>query len=593
MNKWLIFYLLSFITMSSPSYAQSDIDSEQQLIYTYFYSKQPEEAKKIIDTAFLTSSKDSKKIIGYVYLADYYSFSNNDEKRIDALEKAKKIALKTKNDRDMAYVNFGLAQYYLKLDMNELFIDAVNKSINTFVKYPSENFILCRLYFFRYNYGLKNLSEKDNRTDCIRAKEYAIKSKNNILLNFTYNNLGYYYRRKQEITEDRKYLDSANVAYTASLKYANLINYPLARKRSEIAYYINYGGFGRHMYNDNGKTSLESYAKALKLSEGDKRFDEFTALTYNSIGSIYENLGNFSLAENYFLKAYSITKNNADISLINKIIISENLAIVYDKTGKFKTALEYERESKDLIKENAQKQFDDNAKSLDVFYQTEQRKLQIKQLEERNRAYNKQRILYIGIIFITVLACIGLMYILRYRHKINEQRTNLLEAEKKEIDLNLKIEKEEKARLKAEQELWEIQQEHLHRQALATNLQLEQKNTFINELKEKIKDKKAPGMDMILKEEQFADNDFASVQDIIKNVHPHFFKKLAEVSKSKLSNQDIRYAAYIYLNMDNQQIANILKVDSNTVRKTKHRLKTKLGLEKNQDLKHFIQNLEL
>lgn len=47
--------------MSSPSYAQSDIDSEQQLIYTYFYSKQPEEAKKIIDTAFLTSSKDSKK----------------------------------------------------------------------------------------------------------------------------------------------------------------------------------------------------------------------------------------------------------------------------------------------------------------------------------------------------------------------------------------------------------------------------------------------------------------------------------------------------------------------------------------------------
>ncbi len=39
--------------------------------------------------------------------------------------------------------------------------------------------------------------------------------------------------------------------------------------------------------------------------------------------------------------------------------------------------------------------------------------------------------------------------------------------------------------------------------------------------------KKAPGMDMILKEEQFADNDFASVQDIIKNVHPHFFKKIS------------------------------------------------------------------
>ncbi|PSD44072.1 hypothetical protein C7E23_08010 [Elizabethkingia anophelis] len=63
------------------------------------------------------------------------------------------------------------------------------------------------------------------------------------------------------------------------------------------------------MYNDNGKTSLESYAKALKLSEGDKRFDEFTALTYNSIGSIYENLGNFFLGRKlFFLKLMASLK---------------------------------------------------------------------------------------------------------------------------------------------------------------------------------------------------------------------------------------------------------------------------------------------
>lgn len=65
------------------------------------------------------------------------------------------------------------------------------------------------------------------------------------------------------------------------------------------------------------------------------------------------------------------------------------------------------------------------------------------------------------------------------------------------------------------------------------------------------------------------------------------------MSKSKLTNQDLRYAAYIYLNMDNLQIANVLKADPKTVRMTKYRLKQKIGLGKEEDLQAFIQNLQL
>ena len=45
--------------------------------------------------------------------------------------------------------------------------------------------------------------------------------------------------------------------------------------------------------------------------------------------------------------------------------------------------------------------------------------------------------------------------------------------------------------------------------------------------------------------------------------------------------------------MDNQQIANILKVEPKTVRMTKYRMKQKMGLDKDIDLATFIQNLEL
>ncbi len=180
---------------------------------------------------------------------------------------------------------------------------------------------------------------------------------------------------------------------------------------------------------------------------------------------------------------------------------------------------------------------------------------------------------------------------LYYKLKSNKQKTDLLKAERYEAELNLELEKQEKARIKAEQELLALQQEQLNKQALATSLQLKQKNSFLNELKEKIKDKEALNLDRILKDERLMDDDFNEIQNIIKEVHPNFFNKLSEVSKSKLTNQDMKYAAYLYLNMDNVQIANVMKVETKTVRMAKYRLKQKIGLEKEADLQTFIQSL--
>ncbi|MGL6038093.1 MAG: hypothetical protein ACRC0E_04275 [Soonwooa sp.] len=45
--------------------------------------------------------------------------------------------------------------------------------------------------------------------------------------------------------------------------------------------------------------------------------------------------------------------------------------------------------------------------------------------------------------------------------------------------------------------------------------------------------------------------------------------------------------------MDNQQIANLLKVEVKTLRMTNYRLKIKLGLDNQMDLQSFMQNLVL
>lgn len=584
-------FFISFL-ISIYIFGQSDLNKDQQTVYTYLYNKENDKAKNLIDERFLQSSNKSDQVIGYIYLADYYNSIKDEQNKSEALLKAKNIATKG-NQLDKAYVDYGYARYYEKLGKNDLFVKLINQSIKSFSKYPNENFMLTQLYFQRFNYKSKNPLEKDVRNDAIASNQYAIKSKSNLLINFTYSNLGYYYKQQYNTTENKLYLDSAQTSYKKSYEFAQKIKDPFTKKRSIVVYYLNYGSLTSSLPNNSFDETIKNYNTILSLTENDDKFADITALTYNNMGSAYENIGNNEKSLFYYTKSYELSKDNKDIFPSIKVVIISNLARIYEIIGKLDQSLVYERIAKQQMQQNSQEQFDNNTKALDVFYQTEQKNQQIKQLEEKNKIYTKNKFLYIGVAILSIFGAIFLSFMFYYKQKANKQKTDLLEAEKNEAELTLQLEKEEKARLKAEQELLALQQEQLQKQALATSLQLKHKTTFINELKDKIKEDKIVNLDRILKDERLTDDDFNEIQNIVQEVHPNLFKRLNEVSKNKLSSLDLKYAAYLYLNMDNQQIANVMKIEPKTVRMAKYRMKQKIGLDKEQDLQVFIQNLEL
>ena len=587
--KYIIF--LSFL-ISIFTFGQSDLNIDQQKVYTFLYNKENEKAKNLIDEKFIQSSNKSDQIIGYIYLADYYNSIKDEQKKSEALQKAKNLSTKG-SLLDKAYVDYGYARYYEKLGKNDLFVKLINQSIKSFSKYPNENFMLTQLYFQRFNYKSKNPLEKDVRNDAIASNQYALKSKSNLLINFTFSNLGYYYKQQYNTTENKLYLDSAQTNYKKSYEFAQKIKDPFTKKRSIIVYYLNYGSLASSLPTNSFDETIKNYNTILSLTENDSKFSDITALTYNNMGSAYESIGNNEKSLYYYTKSYELSKDNKDIFQSIKVVITSNLARIYEIIGKLDQSLVYERIAKKQIQQNSQEQFDNNTKALDVFYQTEQKNQQIKQLEEKNKIYTKNKFLYIGFAILAIFGAIFLSFMFYYKQKANKQKTNLLEAEKNEAELTLQLEKEEKARLKAEQALLALQQEQLQKQALATSLQLKHKTTFINELKNKIKEDKIVNFDRILKDERLTDDDFNEIQNIVQDVHPNLFKRLNEVSKGKLSSLDLKYAAYLYLNMDNQQIANVMKIEPKTVRMAKYRMKQKIGLEKDVDLQAFIQNLEL
>ncbi|MFS4432230.1 helix-turn-helix transcriptional regulator [Chryseobacterium sp. S90] len=217
-----------------------------------------------------------------------------------------------------------------------------------------------------------------------------------------------------------------------------------------------------------------------------------------------------------------------------------------------------------------------DGKSLEIFYYINQKNQLIKELKAKNIRYVKQKSVFLIMSLSTGLGILVLIFTLQYKQKINRYQTNLLTTEKNY--------------LKTQYQILTLQRERLQKQAIATSLQLDSKKVVLNELKNSIENN-GTNLKKILKEDQLADHDFNELQHMTKEVHPNFFNRIQKISKNKLTHLDMKYAAYIYLNMNNFQISNILKVDPKTVRVTKYRLKQKIGLNKDDDLFNFIQSL--
>lgn len=560
-----LFFFIVFI-QSIYSFGQSDRDQELQHLYTLFFSYKLDDAKNYIENNFLQSENKSRQIIGYVYMAKYYEYvdTTSNKKQIEEIENAKKIAEQTHNKLDQAYVDFGYAMYYKSINRWDYYIKSLWKSINSFKKYPNENFNLALLYISKYKASMQNPLEKRNVEDHTKALHYAKLSKNKILEGAIYIDIASFYAIVQGDTK------TAKTYSEKSFQLSKEVENDDARKTLSFYYYNNIGAF--YTSNQEYDKTLYYLNKGLEMVSVKK--DSFYLASYhNNIGAAYAAMKKNEIALTYYKKAENYSKSK-DISSNQKIRIATNIYETYEKLGQLDKALEYLKKVKDDISAEGQRRYDYNAQSLENFYKTEE---QNNLLKERDSASQKQKKYLFVIIGLSVLSIIALIYTLYYRQRMTRQRTQFLESEKE--------------RLQIEKELSELKQEHYQKQILATSIQLEQKNMFLDELKDNIKKDKDFNLNSYFKNEQLIDKDLNNIQDIVKEVHPNFFKNLNDIAKNKLTNLDIKYAAYIYMNMNNSQIATVLNVDTKTVSVTKYRLKQKLGLTKDIDLDTFIRNL--
>ncbi len=151
-----------------------------------------------------------------------------------------------------------------------------------------------------------------------------------------------------------------------------------------------------------------------------------------------------------------------------------------------------------------------------------------------------------------------------------------------------------------EKKLLEESLEQKERELTSSAMSDFQKNGLLNQLLDHLKrldtvtnNMHAPEIRTISREiKSYIDHDksWDNFKKHFEEVHPDFFEKLL-AQFSDLSANEQRICAYLRIGLVNKEIANLTNVESASVRRALSRLKKKLGLGPDQELRGFIQEI--
>lgn len=420
-------------------------------------------------------------------------------------------------------------------------------------------------------------------------------------------------------TKDRVFLDSAIVANKMAINvYLRNENYMLKVQLITIPCINIADAYNRHFPASPQITDSIKHYATLAFNYAVKGKDiRLQASAFGLLNEDAKRNGNYTLAETYLLQALALMINEPSPDYYIRSNIYKDLSELAERKNDHVKALQYYK----AYAEDYKKDFDigqSNAgKEMEARYQAKEKEQEIKFLKASEELHQKQKYLYAGI---AVTLLLGLLFMFRsyhFRLRYSMQRGKILEQEKEESRLQAKLKEEEAllaaselqkaelqaqlkaeetARLQAEQEVILTRNEILQKEVIAGSLHMEQKTKVLQELKNQLdenpgKEIKAFELNKLLKQQQYFDENYEELKTDLKEIHPDFYRRLQEKAENKLTHLDLKYCAYIFLKHSTKEMAGLLNVEPKSIRMSKYRLKQKLGLQKEDDLEAYINNM--
>ncbi len=90
-------------------------------------------------------------------------------------------------------------------------------------------------------------------------------------------------------------------------------------------------------------------------------------------------------------------------------------------------------------------------------------------------------------------------------------------------------------------------------------------------------------MDAVIRKHTARRDDWNRFRELFDKTHPLFLKNLKEAYPG-LSETQVRLATYIHTGMDNKQIADFLNIRAESVKQSRWRLRSRMGLQPGESL---------
>ena len=308
------------------------------------------------------------------------------------------------------------------------------------------------------------------------------------------------------------------------------------------------------------------------------------------LAEINEKLDEPQIALQYVLLARSSQEN-----IEGCIAIYNRLATLFGKTNDFKNAIAY----KDSVIIATDSLYSIKNSSL---FKSQKVKFQIQNykhdLLESKKTLKKEKQFFYSLIIFVILLMSSLIWIYKNNSLKHKQRKKIVELElAKEKSDNLFIERkhlEKEAIVFREKERLKNELESKNRELTAKAMYLASKNELIEEVIQSL------SMDAQIAANTNLKNHISSLKTFLKkdaqwdSFFVHFeelnqgFLNRLKIEHPNLTTNDIRFLAFLYMNLSHKEIASLLNITPQSCRKRKERISKKMNIQDDIPLHTYL-----
>lgn len=568
-NIFIVFFVCFFSILYSQSDSQDILVELNDSIKKYTYT----DPKKAIEFSLGVFDNQDYTVPSQSLVNVYYNTStalqnsNLPAQAIQYLNNAIEIFLsipaserKNKSVNLPPWILVDIGNIYYLNKNNGKAIEYYNTALKNFKLIENEeekNYGICTTYD---NLALIASSNKNYRkSDSLYRLSYSIREKSNKLEDIMYSriallSINLLQDNLKEAFEDLSAIETLHTNYKktkpSGIQTSNHSRYygysfelfsAYYKKQNEIENAIKYKLLALDLLN-NFKSEIE----VAKLSLAQLYLNNFQN------DKAFEILSSSDISENYNLKKYELLAEYYQSKKNLKQILR-----VKDSIIKYKTGITLRTEN--------------NLAKLDTSLM-----LQQKQIEIQNKDKTNTQI--VTILIITIIFIASALISLRLNYLLQKKKLQFAEVEKKATQKSLKTQQMELVNKSSF-----IMQRNKHLNSLLdivnnSQYKSEETNNLANRVNRVVSN--------VLKSEMVYDQ----FQSQFKEVYPDFFRQIT-TNHGKLTSVDLQLCCYIKLNQTSKMIARITGVSVRTVEGQKYRLKKKLNVPKDQDLKTYILSM--